>query len=177
MLRVKVKHTLLLGDGMREDQDNTAPAGRDVRSRWGRVKFGGGRLSALWVAAPAGLILAAALARLFMMTHNVGHHPIVGGIAVAFTMLGACTGLIWALIVDRDTVRGSTKNPEQSVESAWYDRAASGAFQDTLLTTGLGTTVIAFASIDISAVVALAIVILIAMVSFGVRYSIQQRQG
>lgn len=162
---------------MREDQDNTAPAGRDVRSRWGRVKFGGGRLSALWVAVPAGLILAAALALLFVMTHNVEPHPIVVGIAVAFTMLWACTGLIWTLIVDRDTIRGSTKNPEQSVESTWVDRAASGAFQDTLLTAGLGTAAIAFANIDISAVLALAVAILIAMVSFGVRYFIQQRQG
>ncbi|WP_416780424.1 hypothetical protein [Microbacterium lacticum] len=141
------------------------------------MKFGGGRLSAMWVAAPVGLILAAALALVFVVTHNVGPNPTVGGIAVTFTMLWACTALIWALIVDRDTVRGSTTNPEQSVESVWYDRAASGALTDTILTTGLGTAAIAFASIEIPAVIALAAVILIAMVSFGVRYFIQQRQS
>ncbi|MFV4914717.1 hypothetical protein PFZ49_14575 [Microbacterium lacticum] len=129
------------------------------------------------MAAPVGLILAAALALVFVVTHNVGPNPTVGGIAVTFTMLWACTALIWALIVDRDTVRGSTTNPEQSVESVWYDRAASGALTDTILTTGLGTAAIAFASIEIPAVIALAAVILIAMVSFGVRYFIQQRQS
>lgn len=162
---------------MREGRDNSAPAGQDDRSRWGRVKFAGGRLSAMWVAAPVGLILAAALALVFVVTHNVGPNPTVVGIAVTFTMLWPCTALIWALIVDRDTVRGSTTNPEQSVESVWYDRAASGALTDTILTTGLGTAAIAFASIEIPAVIALAAVILIAMVSFGVRYFIQQRQS
>lgn len=131
----------------------------------------------MWVAAPVSLILAAALALVFVVTYNVGPNPTVGGIAVTFTMLWACTALIWALIVDRDTVRGSTTNPEQSVESVWYDRAASGALTDTILTTGLGTAAIAFASIEIPAVIALAAVILIAMVSFGVRYFIQQRQS
>ena len=104
-------------------------------------------------------------------------HPVVGGIAIAITMVWVCTGLAWALIVDRDTVRGATKNPEQSVESVWFDRAASGAFSDTLLTTGLGTAAIVFARIDISATVALSAVILIAMASCAVRYVIQQRQG
>ena len=131
----------------------------------------------MWVAAPVGLILAAALALVFVVTHNVGPNPTVGGIAVTFTMLWACTALIWALIVDRDTVRGAMKNPEQSVESVWFDRAASGAFSDTLMTTGLGTAAIVFARIDISATVALSAVILIAMASCAVRYVIQQRQG
>lgn len=161
---------------MHEEQDNTTEA-RDTRTRWGRVKFGGGKLPALWVAAPVGMILAAALALLFVVTHSSAPHPLVGGIAIALTMVWACTGLAWALIVDRDTVRGTTKNPEHSVESAWYDKASSGAFSDILLTAGLGTAAIAFARIDISATLALAAVLMVAMTSFAVRYFTQQRRG
>lgn len=159
------------------EQIGNAALAPDARTRWGRVRFGGGRLPALWVAAPMGVILAVALALLFMVTHDSEPHPVVGGVTIAITMVWVCTGLAWALIVDRDTVRGATKNPEQSVESVWFDRAASGAFSDTLLTTGLGTAAIVFARIDISATVALSAVILIAMASCAVRYVIQQRRG
>lgn len=161
---------------MHGEEDNTATP-RDSRSRLGRVKFGSGRLPALWVAAPVGLVLSAALGLLFVVTHSSEPRPIVGGVALAFTTVGICTGLAWALIVDFDTVRGATQNPEQSVESAWYDRAASGAFTDTLITTGLGAAAFSFVQVDISISVALAAVILIAMTSFAVRYFTLHRKG
>lgn len=118
-----------------------------------------------------------AVATLAVTTNSAGPRPILGGIAIAFVSLGPCLGLAWAIIVDRDTLRGATADPEQSVESTWYDRAASGAFSDVLLITGLATTVIACTSIEISTVLALATVILIAMGSFTVRYLIQKRRG
>lgn len=149
----------------------------DLRSRWGRATFGGGKVPALWVAAPVGVILAVALAALFVATHSSEPQPLVGGVALALTMVWTCTGLVWVLIVDRDTVRGATKKPEQSIESVWFTRAASGAFTDTLLTTGLGTAAIAFAGIDISATLALSAVIVVAMASFAVRYFTEQRRG
>ena len=160
---------------MHDDRNARTRGEADTRSRWGRVRFGGRRLSALWAAVPLGLTLAAVIAAI--ATGGAGPRPVVGGVAVAFVCVWPFIGLTWALIVDRDTLRGATENPEQSVESAWYERAAGGAFSDTLLITGLGTAAIAFASIELSTVLALAAVILVAMGSFGVRYVAQRRRG
>lgn len=149
----------------------------DPRSRWGRVRFGARRLPALMVAAPIGVLLALGIAGIAVATGGAGPHPLVGAAAITLITVWACTGLVWALIVDRNTLRGATANPEQSVESVWYDRAASGAFTDVLLIVGLGTAVLSFASLEIPTLLALAGVLVIAMGSFGIRYLMLQRRG
>jgi hypothetical protein len=163
---------------MRGDQaDGTASADTRPRTRWGRVRFGAHRLPALWTAAPAGVLLAVALAAVAIATGGAGPHPAVGAIAIAALTVTPCTALVWAVIVDRETLRGATPNPEQSVESVWYDRAAGGAFTDILLITGLGTTAIAITGLDVPAVLVSTAVLAIAMGSFGIRYLVQQRRG
>ncbi|MBF4551565.1 hypothetical protein [Pseudoclavibacter sp. VKM Ac-2888] len=148
----------------------------DTRSRWGRVKFGG-RWSALWLAIPSGLLLACAIATILVLTGSAGPHPLVGWFATVLVSFWACAGLVWALSVDRDSLRGATPRPEQSVESAWIERATSGAFGDTLLVTGLGTAVIAVGNLDIPALLALVAVIVVAMGSVSIRYGLERRRG
>lgn len=152
------------------------PAVED-RTRWGRVKFGSGRLSALAVAAPIGLALAVGLGAVAAVTGAAGPRPLLGGIAMAPVTVWPFLGLVWALIVDRQTLRGATPNPEQSVESAWYERAASGAFSDTLLITGLGTAALAVTGLDVPVLIPLIAVLLVSMGSFGIRYLVLQRRG
>ncbi|MFT4279793.1 hypothetical protein [Microbacterium sp.] len=154
-----------------------APSAAQERSRWGRVKFGSRRLSALVVAAPIGLVLAVGIGAVAALTGAAGPRPLLGGIAMAAVTVWPCLGLVWALIVDRQTLRGATPNPEQSVESAWYDRAASGAFSDTLLITGLGTAGLAITGLDVPVLIPLIAVLLISMGSFGIRYLVLQRRG
>jgi hypothetical protein len=149
----------------------------DARTRWGRVKLGDGRLPALWTALPFGIVLAVALAGVVVMTGEAGPRPAVGAIAVAAVTIWQCTGLVWAMIVDRNTLQGATANPEQSIESAWYERAAAGAFSDILLITGLGTAAIAFTGIEVPTLVALPGVIIVAAGSLAIRYFAQQRRG
>lgn len=129
------------------------------------------------MALAAGFIAGTALALVLVATRSIGPHPVAAGIAVAILMLPPCAGLVWALIVDRDTLRGATKNPEQSIESAWYDRAASGALGDTVVVTGLGAAVIVFTGVQVPTELALAAVILVAIGSVAIRYLIQQRRG
>ncbi|MGO1591015.1 MAG: hypothetical protein ACTHW1_10720 [Ancrocorticia sp.] len=162
---------------MYEDQKSEIPAETDDRSQYGRVKFGGGHLPALWLAAPIGLIFAIAIAAVAVATNSAGPRPIVGGTAITVVLIWPCLGLVWAMIVDRDTLRGATADPEQSVESVWYEKAASGAFSDILFIIGLGTAAVAFTGIEMSTVLVLAGVILIAMGSFAIRYLIQKRQS
>lgn len=162
---------------MREAHDGEALAQTDRRSRWGRVKFGGGRRAALWFAVPIGVVLAVGTAALAVLTGSAGPRPFLGGVVIALVTVSPWIGLAWAFVVDRESLRGAVADPEQSVESVWYDKAASGAFTDVLLITGLGTTAIALAGIEISTVLALAAVLLVAMCSFGVRYIAQSRRG
>lgn len=149
----------------------------EPRSRWGRTRYGSKGLPALRTAAPIGILLAATIATIVVATGNAGPRPIIGGFAVASMSVWACVGLIWALIVDRNTLQGAFRDPDQSIESVWYDRAASGAFLDILLITGLGATVVAFSGLEVPTAVALAVVLFIAMGSFGLRYLVLQRRG
>ncbi|WP_353115175.1 hypothetical protein [Microbacterium sp.] len=141
------------------------------------MKFGEGRLSALGVAIPFGVIMAGAAGAVALATDSVGPYPVFGATVVALVLLWPCVGLVWALIVDRETLQGATENPEQSVESAWYSRASSGAFGDTLLVTGLGAAAIGVANIPITAPIALSAVLLIALGSWAIRYLLLRRRG
>ncbi|MFD2840049.1 hypothetical protein ACFSYH_05630 [Populibacterium corticicola] len=161
---------------MSADKSGGKPVATNDRSRWGRVRFGRHRPHALWIAAPIGALGAAVLATIAVATGSAGARPALGGVAIALVALWPFTGIVWALIVDRSTLVGAVKNPEQSVESFWHDRAASGAFADTLLIGGLGTVAITLSGVEPSAVFAVAAVVLLSMVSFGVRYFALSRQ-
>ena len=147
----------------------------DQRSRWGRLR--GSDTSTLWVAIPVAILLAVGIGVLVTLTGVAGPRPVVGGIAFAFVTVWPCFGLVWALVVDRETLHGAVDRPEESVESQWYDAAAGKAFTDVLLVVGLGTAVIAFGGLEPPAIVVLPGVIVVAMVAFGVRYLLVRTRG
>lgn len=160
------------------DSGQQAPsANDDGRSRWGRVKFGGRRMPALRTATPIGIVLAAGIAALVVALGQAGPRPMIGGVAVAAVSVWPCIAFVWVLLVDRDTLRGAIPNAEQSIESAWLERAGAGAFSDTLLITGLGTATIAFTGTEVPTLLALSAVIVVSMVAFGIRYVVQRRRG
>lgn len=160
---------------MNENRDTSSTA--DTRSRWGRMRFGGRRRSALWVAIPVGALVSSALAAVVVATGGAGSQPVVGAVVIVALTLAPCVGFAWVAVVDRSTLRGTTEQPEQSVEARWFERATSGALTDTLLIVGLGTAVLAFTRVEIPTLIALAAVLLIAMGSVAVRYLAQQRRG
>lgn len=62
---------------------------------------------------------------------------LVYGIVVAAMSFVPGLALGWVLVVDRRTVKGAVRNPEESVEAQWYDRATRGTFHDLLVVMGL----------------------------------------
>lgn len=160
-----------------DHETTTGAASTDVRTGWGRVRFGRRRLPALWAAAPIGALIAAAIGGVMALTGGAGPEPMVGALAVSLITVWPCIGGVWLLLVDRETLRGATANPEQSIESRWYERASSGAFSDVLLIVGIGTAVIAVAGIEVPALLALSAVIVVAMASVAVRYLVERRRG
>ena len=54
------------------------------------------------------------------------------GLAIFAATAPMLTAGVWAVVVDRSTIRGAAARPEQSVEAAWLDRAAAAGFMDVL---------------------------------------------
>ncbi len=150
----------------------------DSRSRWGRIRFAGGRIPAMSVAIPAGLMLATGVGALTLWTGIArGEQAFLIAGVFALVTSGAFTGLVWALIVDRSSLRGALDQPDDSVESTWLDTAVAGAFRDTILLTGLGLATLAITGIDIDAVWALTGVLVIAFSSTFARYLVAKNRG
>ncbi|WAC66000.1 hypothetical protein OVA14_12005 [Agrococcus sp. SL85] len=147
----------------------------DRRTRWGRVRGTAG-MPALAIAIPVGLLLGAAGGAVAAAMIDAPS-PMLVGLAVGASMGVPFVALVWALLVDRESLRGVVDRPEESVEGAWYDRAAQGAFSDTILVVGLATAALAVTGLRIDVVVALVGVLLVAMASCGIRYLVARRRG
>lgn len=156
--------------------DGSAVQATTRRALWGHSRFGARRGSALLLAAPIGLALAAALGALAGWAAaptgaDVLLVAVVFALATALPMVSA----VWLLVVDRSTVRGALDRPEESIESSWLDRASQGAFTDTLTIAGLGTAALFVSGADIPGSWTLLAVVVVMMASFGIRYLVARR--
>ncbi|MFV0285615.1 MAG: hypothetical protein ACK5IM_04395 [Demequina sp.] len=145
------------------------------QTRWGKVR-GARRIPALAVAIPGGLLLAV-VAGAVAATLIEAPSPALVGFAVGGSASFPSIALIWAVIVDRGSLRGALERPELSVEGAWYDRAAAGALSDVLLVIGLATAALAITGAPTDVVIALVGVLLLAMGSCAIRYLLLSRRG
>ncbi|MGO2031856.1 hypothetical protein ACTXJX_14345 [Glutamicibacter ardleyensis] len=150
---------------------------QETKARWGRSRFGGSQAMLIIVSLLAGAVLSAALTLVWWNFGPSGdpQRRLLAALAFGLIMLPAMFGLCWVLLLDRSTLRGATKNPEISVESQWYDKAAVGVFQDILLVCGLGAAVLSFIEVQASIGLVLAGVVALSMADFGVRYLLIKR--
>ncbi|GEO97105.1 hypothetical protein [Kocuria turfanensis] len=150
-----------------------------ARTKWGRTKFGTGRTPAMAIAVPAGVILAGAGGWLSVLVGVTAANPALGFWVFSACLTMPAIALVYVLVVDRDTLEGAVERPDDSIESRWYDRAASGSFMD--LVAGLGITLIVLTfvpggvSVDLDLV--LAAVLAACFASFGIRYLVLRRKG
>ena len=152
---------------------------QQTRTKWGRTKFGSGRTPAMALAVPAGLLLAAALGGLSVLSGIMDSNPLLGGLIFALCLAMPAVALVYAVVVDRSTLEGAADRPEESVESGWYDRAAAGAFTDVILVAGVAATVLAFIPADLFVDLKLVLPAILAacFIFFGIRYLIIKRRG
>ncbi len=129
------------------------------------------------IATPVGLVLAVVVGIIAAAMWDAPTPPVVVGIGFTVVTLPALVALVWVFLVDRRTLHGVLDRPEESVEGVWYNRAAQGAFSDTLLIVGLGTAFVAITGIRIDVLIALIGVLLVAMGSFSIRYLVARRRG
>ncbi len=152
---------------------------QSVRTKWGRTKFGAGNVPALAIAIPCGMILGAAGGWVSVLAGLNSSHPVIGFLAFALCLTLPGIALVFVVVVDRDTLEGSTEKPDESIESGWYDKASSGSFTDLLLVLGVASTVLAFLPIDfaVDVKIVLPAVLVLCFLSFGARYLLLKRKG
>lgn len=146
-------------------------------TRWGRVRFGRRRAPAAAVAVLAVAVLAACLGLLGVAVRPTEDAAVAFGVVLFASLSVPCAALVWAVVVDRATLAGAPRDPEHSVENDWFSRAASGAFTDTLTAVGVALAVLAIGRLSVDAVFALAGVVVLAAVSFVVRYAWAAQRG
>lgn len=140
----------------------------------GRSKFGGSSTALGLVSLAGGVAIAGALAGLFYAV--VDQNPLVFAIFIPVA-LPVAAALVWALMVDRTTIRGATLNPEASVESSWYDQATSDTYHATLFAAGIVALVSVFAPVEVPLSIAAAVLVVFLMGVFCISYQIRKRHG
>ncbi|MBE1513736.1 hypothetical protein [Nesterenkonia halotolerans] len=144
-------------------------SGTMKRSRWGRARFGGSSGVLISISLAIGAAISTGAGALFVALGDV-ERPILAFALMTMMSLPASAALGWALLVDRSTLAGALEKPDDSIESGWYDKAASGAFGDVLLVGGLGAAGFAVAWIDGPLTWAVSGLVLFAMLDFAVRH-------
>ena len=152
-------------------------ANQSPASRWGRARFGGpGVLLLLSLA--GGMLISGGFGVLGGMMVAPDDRMLLAGALFAVMTLPATVALVWAMLVDRSTLRGATSDPESSIEGRWYDKAAAAVFTDLLLVCGLGATVFAFTGLQAPINLVLVAVLVVGMADFGARYlSLKRAEG
>lgn len=115
-----------------------------MTSRFGRSRFGGSTATLLITSVAIGLVGGLALGAIAAMLRPDDPTWVVLLVFTAST-LPIVTALAWVLLVDRATLTDAPRNPGDSIESAWLDTAASGAFWDLVAAAGLGAAALTFA--------------------------------
>ena len=120
------------------------------RSRFGRSKFGGSPAALMAGSIVAGL--AAAFAAALILWAIVRPEESTGLYLGVFTLclFPVASAGAWVFMVDRDTIVGATPNPEESIESTWYDNAAQSTFHIILVIVGVLGVASVFTDVKLS---------------------------
>ena len=143
-------------------------------TRFGRPKFGGTqtKLITLSVAAGAGLA-AAAGAIVAAFVHD--DSPLLAFAVYALCLFPVATAASWGFMVDRDTIRGATPDPENSIESHWYSQASENTLHAILIAIGALGIVSSFWEFQVSGTLLTIILGVFVTGTFGISYFAHKR--
>lgn len=148
-----------------------------MTSRFGRSRFGGSTATLLAASALIGFVGGLALGGIAALLRPDDPAWVVVLVFTAST-LPIVAALAWVVLVDRATLTDAPRSPGDSIESAWLDTAASGAFWDIFAVAGLGAAAFAFADgagLSPPAAPVLAGVLALAGLDVGARYLHQRK--
>lgn len=98
-------------------------------------------------------------------------------IYAAFIVPVLCA-LAWVFMVDRDTIAGATRSPEDSIETDWLHHASAGALTDTFAAIGLALLALTILGdrVSVSAETALLAVFAVGFIDVAARYLVLKRK-
>ena len=155
---------------------NTAVTPPRPATRWGRSRLGGGSALLLLLSLVLGLLIASCLGALLALFSGERSPWLAFTVGVIIT-LPAAVALSWAVFVDWSTVAGRVNRPEESIESVWYGRAATGVFHDLLMILGLGAAAFSITRLTVDTGMLLIVLCGLVMIDFAVRYRVAAREG
>ena len=123
-----------------------------------------------------GVVVSAVLAGLALMVSS-SPEPGLLAVVTAAVVLPVGVALGWGIMVDRSSISGAVDRPEESVESRWWDQAASGALMDGFAMIGLGAGAIALTGVEVAADTVLMALWVLLSVDVGIRYLVARRAG
>lgn len=159
------------------DHAQTPTARATQTSKWGTSKFGGGtaRLAAMSIA--GGVVLAAAWAMLYFLFQGEGPNGVMRALLVGLIMIPPNAVAVYALCVDRLSLDGSIRRPEESVESQWYQQAATDSFHAVIAVGGIAAGGFALTGRDVDAGTLLTAVVVGAAVVCAVSYLVRKQRA
>ncbi|MDO4821993.1 MAG: hypothetical protein Q4A03_08185 [Rothia sp. (in: high G+C Gram-positive bacteria)] len=146
------------------------------QSTWGRSRFGGSQTTLLLVSILGGALLAQLLAWgiITLRSEQVTWWWVP---VASLAFIPALAATFWAVLVDRNTIKGATHNPEASVENYWYGKAAETTFHLMIAAMGLGAGAFAIFDWQVSPSLLLTSVTVLAILVFLVSYQVYKRKG
>lgn len=146
------------------------------RTAWGATKKGHRGVGLWGPAVGIGVVVSAVLAGLALMVSS-SPEPGLLAVVTAAVVLPVGVALGWGLMVDRSSISGAVQRPEESVESRWWDQAASGSLMDGFAMIGLGAGAIALTGVEVAADTVLMALWVLLSVDVGIRYRVARRAG
>ncbi|MBV7363949.1 hypothetical protein KRX54_05845 [Actinomycetaceae bacterium TAE3-ERU4] len=144
--------------------------GKEKKPSFGLVRFGKeNRMAAMPVAVFLGLVISALLSLVAVFFHKY-ELPWWQTFLIYWVCLALATiSLVWAVVVDRLTIPGAIKKPEESIEMLWYSKASEISFNALLFVCGVGSLVCGLLGFNYILNVFLLITLVLAVI-FGLSY-------
>lgn len=130
-------------------------------------------LSAYVLAVVTSLVLASIVGAVASVFYD--ENRLLGFVIFAACTAGTFFALGWVVFVSKYTVEPDA-HAEDNIESKWYAKATSGAFHDVITTAGIALVVLSISRLEVSGDTVLLLILILAMVSFAVRFWAAKRR-
>lgn len=145
-------------------------------STWGSSRYGGGQATLLTVSIVGGAALSL-LVGWGIVSFRQTDLPGWALPLVSLPLWPVASASLWALLVDRSTIKDAARNPEASIESHWYTKAAETTFYMMIAIMGLGAAAFSIFGWDVPASLVLTAATGLAMLIFLASYQVYKRRG
>ncbi|GGH59262.1 hypothetical protein [Rothia aerolata] len=146
------------------------------RSTFGRAKFGGSSTLLITISLVSGALLALLFAFGIYLVQD-SKLPWWGILLAALPLYPVTAATIWAIFVDRNTIKGAVKNPENSIENSWFSKAAESSFCIIVAVLGIGAGVTAIFDLEFQTDMVLTAATMLCFIVFFVCYQFHKRTG